>query len=264
MRPDWRRGIDLSVEPSVVPKYVQIRERLAEAILSGQLPYGEQLPSQQEMCRQYGVALGTVRQALSELEAEGLIKTDQGRGTFVSYRPRSSWLLQASEGFHQQEVGAYGREVSSQVLAVETGVLPGWVTRALRLPPGARGVTIERVRLLDGEPVLHVLNHLPERFAEFVEVSELDRGSLYAQIEKATGLRIEEGRRSIRAVPAGEHARHLDCDPDTPLLYVESVSRSRSGQLIDAYRAWVRTDRVAIELSVGELTPLALGLDVDD
>ena len=79
---------------SFVPLYVQLKNLLQRQILSGQLSAGSVVPSEFELCRLHGVSRMTVRQALGDLESEGLIRREPGRGTFVlAEMPRRGLVL---------------------------------------------------------------------------------------------------------------------------------------------------------------------------
>src|SRR5579862_4265756 len=69
---------------SFVPLYVQLKNALERRIVGRELAPGEVLPSEPSLGRQYGVSRITVRQALEDLEADGLIRREPGRGTFVT------------------------------------------------------------------------------------------------------------------------------------------------------------------------------------
>jgi len=71
-----------------VPKHVRLREAISTIIRDGLLKPGDQIPPEQTLTQASGLSLGTVRKALSDLAAEGLLIREQGRGTFVS-QPRS-------------------------------------------------------------------------------------------------------------------------------------------------------------------------------
>jgi len=65
------------------PLYLQISALLTQRILSGELKAGDSLPPEPELCKEFGVARGTIRQALADLETAGYIRRERGRGTFV-------------------------------------------------------------------------------------------------------------------------------------------------------------------------------------
>jgi len=87
---------------SGVPLYLQVSEILIQRILNGEWPTGSNLPAEPTLCVEFGVARGTVRQALSKLEDEGYIRRERGRGTFViwgSEMARSQGLSGSQIGF---------------------------------------------------------------------------------------------------------------------------------------------------------------------
>lgn len=79
--------LNLQIENSGVPIYVQIRDQLLRAIGSGALRPGEQLPTMRELAVQLKVDLNTVRHAYDELEQTGAIVIVRARGTYVAERP---------------------------------------------------------------------------------------------------------------------------------------------------------------------------------
>ena len=87
-------GRDLHFVSDQVPLYYQLQTILTEKIQSGNLEAGQQLPTEAELGSQYGVSRITVRQALSKLEAENLIRREAGRGTFVNERRPFTSTLQ--------------------------------------------------------------------------------------------------------------------------------------------------------------------------
>jgi GntR family transcriptional regulator len=242
------RAIDHS---SPVPYYFQLASLIAREITSGRWRAGERIASEPELCDALGVSRITVREALSRLEQEGLISRQRGKGSFVADTQRRSWLLQSSDGFAQDEVGRLGRQVSSTVLSAERRELPSWATDALELPAGSPGVTLERLRAVDGLTALYVVNHVPIEFADAVLSMEDPQDSLYERLRQVHGIEVTDGRRVLEAVPAGEPmARLLGVERESPLVFIESTSRDRDGRAFDCYRAWVRTDRMKIEVDV--------------
>lgn len=235
---------------SPVPFYFQLKSLLAEEIMAGRWSPGSQIPSEPSIGDHFGVSRTTVRQALDELAGEGLIRREKGRGTFVNEVFPESWFLQSSQGFYDEAVRK-GHEVTSRVLRREVGDLPGWAVAALRLEDRGTGVTVERLRWVDGELVMFVVNHLPERFAEAVLKADLESGSLYRALAKAHGVTIAGGRRLVEAVAADSQvARFLEVSEGAPLLYVQSVSWDDEGVPVECYRAWHRPDRTKIEVQV--------------
>lgn len=250
------RGADVAELPagavdrsSALPLYAQLESLLAGAIRRGRWQPGERVPSEPAIGSHYEVSRTTVRQALDELEREGLIRRERGRGTFVA-EPRSSWLLQSSASFHET-ASRHGHSVTSRVLRREVVELPEWAAESLELDAGAEGLVLERLRELDGEVVMYVRNFLPTQYERAVRDADLETGSLYAALRRTHGLAVGGGRRVVDAVAADpELARMLDLGGGQPVLFVESVSLDLDRRPFECYRAWHRPDRSKIEVQV--------------
>lgn len=240
---------------SPVPFYFQLAELLEHQVASGRWVPEERLPSEPELCNHFGVSRTTVRQALSRLEQEGLISRRKGQGTFVQgTRPRS-WLLQSTEGFFHEEVSRMGRLVTSRVLRAERAPLPTWAAGALGVPPGTLGVTLERVRSIDGLIAMYNVNHLLERYAETVLTFDDPSESLYQRLRARDGVEVAGARRVVEAVPAEDRlAALLEVPRHSPLAFIESVSWDRNLQPFDCYQSWLRTDRMRLDIQVSSST----------
>jgi GntR family transcriptional regulator len=250
---------------SPIPFYFQLTKLLTAEIESGRWAVGERLPSEPAICKQFGVSRTTVRQALSGIESEGLIRREKGRGTFVAERRSGGWLLQSAHGFHEEAERA-GRTVRSRVLRRAVEPLPAWATDVLRLRPGSSGVTVERLRWMDDRLVMYVLSHFPAEVAETLLAADLETTSLYRVLEDRQSLTVAGGRRVVEAVRAErELAKLLEVEPGSPLLYVEAVSWDGGLTPFECYRAWHRADRTKIDVQVvhGEVAAKAgLGLGI--
>src|SRR5512133_381817 len=175
--------------------YFQLAELLEQEIASGRWEPEARLPSEPELCSHYGLSRTTIRQALARLEQEGLISREKGRGTFVRASQPRSWLIQTADGFFEDEVLRAGHAVTSEVLRLERALLPRWASDALEVPPGAVGVTLERLRSVDGLVALYVVNHLPEELAPIVLDLEPNE-SLYQRLARKGDVSIIGGSRS--------------------------------------------------------------------
>ena len=235
---------------SPVPFYFQLSELLEHEIVSGRWGAGLRLPSELELCTHFRVSRTTVRQALGRLEQEGLIARRKGQGTFVQESRPRSWLLQSSAGFFQEESARLGRRVTSEIRRAERHPLPAWATDALGLDAGSVGVSLERIRSIDGLVAMYNVNHLPERFAETVLSLKPDE-SLYEQLHEEHGIEPAGGKRELEAVPAEELLGDLlGVPPKAPVVYIESVTWDRTLQPFDCYQTWLRTDRMKIDIEV--------------
>jgi GntR family transcriptional regulator len=237
---------------SPVPLYFQIERLIEREIGSGRFVPSERLPPEPELASSFGVSRSVIRQALARLERDGVIARERGRGTFVAASRPHSWQVQSSEGFFENEVGRLGRSVSSRVLRALIEPLPAWAAELLAVPPGTRGVTLERVRFVDGMLTLYDLNYLPVHYADAVlALSDAPSGSLYDVLRARHGVTVESGHRMIDAVAADDGlGRLLEVEAGTPLLLVEGVDIDGNNLVFDCYRTWVRPDRLKLEVQV--------------
>lgn len=247
---------------SPVPFFFQIKRLLADEFDRGRWAPGDRIPSEPDLCQQFGVSRTTVRQALAELEREGRLRKERGRGTFVAEPRTSAWFLQSSHGFHDEATEA-GREVTSRVLRGEVSTLPSWATAALQLTPGADGLRVDRLRSVDGEVVMYVESCLLAELAGPVLTAELGRDSLYRVLRDEAGVEVAGGRRVVEATTAREDlAKLLEVPTGAPLLHVESVSWGADGMPFECYRAWHRSDRTKIAVHVvGSAAAATAGID---
>ncbi len=142
-------GID---EASYVPAYVQLGQLIEEGILKGRLRPGERIPSEHELGEAFGLSRMTVRRAISLLIEGGLLRSEQGRGTFV-VNPRTEGGLFFIPDFHE-EMRAQGADSRVRLLGVKlvpAGKVPA---QKLGVKRGRRVIYLERVLEGGGEPLV--------------------------------------------------------------------------------------------------------------
>lgn len=202
------------------------------------------------MSKCYHLSRTTVRQALSALEQQGVIRKEKGRGAFVSQATPGLWLLQSVGGLFDEELSRYGATVESTVVRSAVERLPDWAAQSLQLPRGTTGVTLERVRSIDGEIALYVVNHLPEPYADLLsKVRASSTASLYRLLRERHGVSLVGSSRVLEAVGApAVCASRLRVPRGSPVAFIQSVSWDEASAPTDCYRAWLRTDRLRISV----------------
>jgi GntR family transcriptional regulator len=221
------------------PKYRLLREALIERIRD--LPEGSALPTERELCADFGVSRATVRHALQRLESEQRIYRRQGKGTFVARRKIEQRLGLTS---HTEEMRARGMVPGSKLIDVSRIPASSEVATALRLAEGTELLQIERLRLADGEPIaIEVLYLQAERF-DGISAALGESGSFYQLLHSDYGVELASAEETIEAVIAGaREAGLLGCGQAAPLLLLSRLSLDTRGRPIEYVRSLYRGDR---------------------
>jgi GntR family transcriptional regulator len=224
--------------------YVQIAAALREAINLGRLGPGDQLPSESELTRHYGVARMTVRQAIQELKTEGLVTSEHGRGVFVRAAPVVRRL--ASERFARRnrergkaaflaEAEKVGYAASVDSIRVHEGPVPGEAAERLKIQAGDAVVIRERRYLANGEPVEIATSYIPAEFARGTAIAENDTGpgGIYARLEEA-GHPLDRFVEEVAArMPTPVERRALQLPPGVPVLTVVRTAFDTAGVAVE-------------------------------
>lgn len=234
-----------------VPYYAQLADLFRAAIEGGEWAPGRHLPSEHEIGEFFGISRTAVRQALGELAAEGLVRKEKGRGTFVRGPRRTELVVQELRGFHD-EVTELGKTVLTEVLALEEVLAPADDAALLGVPTGGSVVRVDRLRRVDGEPVCVARTLLPaSRFGGLVD-EDLSSSSLYDVLAERYGVEPRGGSRLVEAEGAARAtARLLQVRTGAPVLRLSAVNTDQTGQPFESFTAWYRADRTGFRIEVG-------------
>ena len=231
-----------------IPYYLLISDHFASLIEKGELLPGRQLPPERELRDRFQTTRVTARQALMQLEAEGLIYRENRRGWFVS-PPRILYDPTANVSFTESVI-AQGRTPGGTVLSKEQISASSWEVRHMGVEIGDPIFLIRRLRSIDGRAVL--LEHLhinAERCPGLLELP-LD-GSLTELMREHYG--IFEHRPCINMRPtalAGSQAEALGVATGTPSLYLSRAILDQFGQVVEIDQEFWRHDAIDIRVSM--------------
>lgn len=234
---------------SPLPFYHQLKQILLTDLRERELAPGERLPGDHELCATFDVSRTVVRQALSELETEGVIVRVKGRGTFVAPQKTSEHLVQSLTGLYE-DVAARGSHLRSVVRRQEEVPADQQIADELEIQPGDPVIVIERLRLVDDEPWVLATTYLPQDVAPALVRDDLTNQSLYALLEHRYDVRLTHGRRGVEAAVAGDAlAADLGVEPGDPVLVLRSTSYS-GGRPVEMFVAYHRGDRSRFEVTL--------------
>jgi len=235
---------------SHIPYYHQLLEIIKQKVEEGIWLPGDQIPSEMELCKTFGVSRTVVRQALRELQSENIIIKRKGKGTFIS-KPK------ISEGFVQKLTGFYhdmlerGLEPKTKVLYQEIVPANKNIADNLNVSVGIEVVEIERLRYIHDEPIQLVTTYIPLYLSPKLATTDLSHRSLYEFLKTEYDIMLFRGIRHIEAVLAKQReADLLEIEKGDPLLLLDSISYSKTGQVIEYYHALHRGDRSRFEVEL--------------
>ena len=225
-----------------IPLHHQVYLELRAALDGGRWGAGDRLPTERELAESFGCSLITVRRALDELRRERRIERTPGRGTFVT-APRLERDLTALTSF-TNEMRERGLDPETRVVAMATAKAGPEVADALAIAPGAETFVVERLRSVDGKPLLLEQVHLPtSRFPDLTG-ADLERGSLYELLAERYGAQPVRGQETIEPIlPSAREAELLGQSARRPALLIELVAYASDDTPVEYCRALVRGDR---------------------
>ena len=235
---------------AVGPQYLALRDQLALNIEMGNLPPGARLPSERQLQTDTGTARGTIREALFQLEAEGLIYRRDRSGWYVS-PPAVTYDPTRWAGF-MTYVTEQGRTPDTETLSKESAPAPSAIADIFRVAPGTALHTIMRRRMIDGRPVLVERIIVDPALAPDLLSHSLD-GSLTQTLKANYDVTVARNRIDMRPCAlVKETADALGVKSGTPGLLVVRTSFDAAGRVIEYDQEYWRHDaiRVHVDLTV--------------
>lgn len=229
---------------------VAMWRRVADAvrldIVGGKLARGDRLAGETTLAARFKVNRHTVRRALAALEAEGVVRAEQGRGWFVAEARRLSYRIGKRTRFSEGLAGQ-ARNLERRLLTVTTEAASAAVARALKLRPGALALRLETLSIADGRPLSRATSWLDQRrFAGFADAFERTR-SVTAAFRL---LGVADYSRTATHISA----RHADADetrllrlaPGAILLVSESIDADGEARPIQYALSRFPADRMEL------------------
>jgi GntR family transcriptional regulator len=198
-----------------IPYYYQLYENIVESIEKKMLSEGDRLFGEIQLCEKYGVSRITVRQALKELEVNGYIVRERGKGTFIRKKIETHSLQKVSSIV--DELRSEGVETLNKILENKVIIPDKKISKILELEGDAKVLFVKRIIFAYGAPLYMTKAYLPYDLTGIIKKSILTENSFTNIITKILKIKLTHSKRVLEpAIP----------DEDTAgLLNLESSSK---------------------------------------
>lgn len=224
-------------------KYEAIANRLREEIQKGTYTPGQQLPLEKEMCATFDVSRITIKRAVDELVKQGLVVKRRGSGTFVKLMENNDVQeVSMANQFSGFSSTFPGHTITTKVLRFDIDHPTEQVADKLQIAVDDFVYQIERVRFLDGKPLVIEYTQMPIQLIPGIKMRVLEN-SIYHYIEDELGLKIQSAHRAIRAdVPTEQEKQELHIKDNLPILEIAQVAFLDDGRPFEYSVARHRAD----------------------
>jgi len=226
-----------------LPKYFQIANSLHGQISSGAYKENDQLPNEDELSVQFQASRGTIREAIRLLIGEGLLRREQGRGTFVNSLQHSSLFTLTS---FNEEMMRQNRVPATRLIAADILPADEEIANKLEIPLGVHVIHITRLRMADGRPIAFETRYLEQAMCPTLLEENLTSDSIHFLLVNKFNIPLVKINHTveIRNLSSGD-AQLLQTNPGAQVFFVDRLSfTERNGKRIPAvwFQAFYRQD----------------------
>lgn len=241
--------IDNVLTLSPTPLYSQIREILRQRILDGTYQPHQQMPSESELIKAFGVSRITVRQALGDLQRAGLVFKIHGKGTYVS-KPKAFQNIGKLQGFGEA-MSRMGYETFSQVISIKTLAAGRAIGAKLKVKEREQITELRRLRYLNREPISLDVTYVPKAIGERLAKEDLANRDIFLILENDYGLALGQAELHIEAMLADTALAHfLKVEESAPVLRIERLTYTSEGKPLDFEYLYYRGDAFQYQLRI--------------
>jgi len=232
------------LKTSNLPLALQTQQYLLDLIKNGTYQPGEQLPSEADLAVQLGISRSTLREALLNLEREGIITRKHGVGTFIApgYRIQLESGLECLESI-LEPAARKGLQLKFDALQVQQYPADPELADKLQVTPGTLLTNIQRVIVADRTPVAYMLDVVPSSILSLADVDERFNGSVLDLLRQTPDIQITRAITNIVALNADAFlADKLNLNPGQAVLLLEETLFDQEGEAVEFSRNYFVPD----------------------
>ncbi len=230
---------------SDIPLYAQLVGIIKRHISSGTLAVGDLLPSEAELCRSLDISRNTVRQAIGDLEDEGLVVRKRGKGTFVADPNTNRRGVRYS---FTTEVSSLGKVPSSTLVDFDLVVADSELCRKMELKEDTCVYCFTRIRNVDGQPLILETSYYPQFIYPNLTREMVQTHSFYSLLYHV-GITPFSADDSYEAVTLNEQqAELLGVKSGSSAFYHQRRTKTEDGRIYEYTCSYIRGDRVQLDV----------------
>jgi len=236
------------LEKSAVARYLQLASMFRRRIETGEWPVDARIPTVDELAAECGVANMTIRQALTQLEQEGLIERFRAKGTFVRKRNRRDLWCEVQTDWNGLLMSR--DNASIKLISAETGAMPtDFAADAGSLAPSY--LHLRRIHSRESEVFLLADVHIDERLASRIDPADFTTKTAMRLIADIPGIRITDARQILTIGSADpETSTLLGIPLGEPVAHVQRIAVTEDGTIALIANGIYRGDMVRVEIKL--------------
>lgn len=241
---------NLNFEKGAIPLYVQIKKIIKDKILSKEYAPGDSIPSEAQLQEQYHVSRITARQAIAQLESEGLVERARGKGTRVIFQNKIEESLKGIKSFTNE--------------MLERGIQPGTRSAHMKLVKadqhlatifgcslGDEVYCLDRIRTGDDVVIVNFISYFSKE-RELPLDDKLYNGSMYALLDELNIKKPVKTKENFKSIVAKkELAEKLEIKKGDPILVRERISYDHSGKVLEYTISYYPGERYSYSIELG-------------
>lgn len=235
----------------IIPIYHQLYTILLDKIEDGLYGAHDQLPSENELCAKYKISRSTAQKALQILVDQGFAYRIQGKGTYIADK-MVTYSITASLSFSAEIIGLK-KNPQSRFIKAEEKKAPARIAGKLNISQKDSVYSIQRVRLVDDDPMAVQTSFLPKELVPGLIDLEFDEGSLFKTIKNTFGYEIVEASETLKAVPCDAYeAKMLDVHEGDAVFLLERTTKMENGKILEFVKTILRGDKSKFFIQLGK------------
>ncbi|CAH1198787.1 putative HTH-type transcriptional regulator YurK [Paenibacillus plantiphilus] len=238
-------------DASQKPLYLQLKQIIKEDISRGIYEAGQKLPPEAEICKTYGVSRITVRRAITDLVEEGILHSQQGKGSYVREIKEKRELI--SVGSFSDMTTASGKTPSTQILSNVIIEADEKLAAMFKIKRNDPVLNLHRLLFIDNQPFIIETSYFPLEYLPDLEKYIGESSSTYQILKKRYDIEPAFSEKTLEVILATEYESSLfHCDRGTPLYLIDKITYDQKDRPLHYSKSLYLTNKVIFTINTGK------------